>query len=145
MNNCMFAGNLVKEVGIRDAKGTPVGEFTLAINERYKDKDGQWKDKEPSFLDFEIWGERAKYLADVTKNGTGLVVTCSAQQDRWEDKETGGKRSKVKFRVNDFKVTTIPSRNGSAGEAEGEAEQQPPAKNTSKKQKPPAGDEEIPF
>lgn len=140
MNHCVFGGNLVKEVAVKDAKGTPVGNFTLALNERYKDKDGQWKDKEPSFLEFEIWGERAKYLAEVTKKGTGLVVFCKAQQDKWED--NGQKRSKVKFRVEDFKVTTVPARSNTSHDEEAQPEEKETKKASPKKS---AGDEEIPF
>jgi single stranded DNA-binding protein len=100
MNSCNFMGRFVKDPDLKDAHGVDVIDFTLAINEYRKSKDGS-KTKTVDFLDFVAWDSGAATIAKHCKKGDRIALSCSARQEKWEDK-TGSKRSAIKFRVNKF-------------------------------------------
>jgi single-strand DNA-binding protein len=46
VNKVILIGNLGKDPEIKHTpQGTPVAKITLATNERFKGKDGQWQDR----------------------------------------------------------------------------------------------------
>lgn len=100
MNSCNFMGRFVKDPELKDANGVHVIDFTLAINEYRKSKDGS-KTKTVDFLDFVAWDSGAATIVKHCKKGDRIALSCSARQEKWEDK-TGSKRSAIKFRVNKF-------------------------------------------
>lgn len=65
----------------------------LAVNERYKGKDGEWKDS-VVFLDAEAWSYMADRLEQEAK-GSMVFLEGKLKQDTWDDKQTGAKRSKI--------------------------------------------------
>jgi len=102
MNNCNFIGRFVADPELNDVNDTSVVRFTLAINEYRKSRDGE-KNKNVSYLDFEAWDTGATTIGKYCRKGDEIAVLASARQDKWTDKE-GNRRSKIKFRVNKFKL-----------------------------------------
>ena len=102
MNNCHFIGRMVQDPQLTEVNDTNVIRFTLAINEYRKSKDGE-KNKQVNYLDFEAWDSGATTIGRYCKKGDEIAVICGARQDKWTDKE-GNRRSKIKFRVNKFKL-----------------------------------------
>tara|TARA_R100000808_G_scaffold5713_1_gene17219 strand:+ start:49912 stop:50304 length:393 start_codon:yes stop_codon:yes gene_type:complete len=109
MNNCNFIGRLVADPELNDVNDTSVVRFTLAINEYRKSRDGE-KNKNVSYLDFEAWDTGATTIGKHCRKGDEIAVLASARQDKWTDKE-GNRRSKVKFRVNKFKLFNYNNNN----------------------------------
>ena len=102
MNNCHFIGRMVQDPQLTEVNDTNVIRFTLAINEYRKSKDGE-KNKQVNYLDFEAWDSGATTIGRYCIKGDEIAVICGARQDKWTDKE-GNRRSKIKFRVNKFKL-----------------------------------------
>ena len=102
MNNCHFIGRLVADPELNDVNETSVVRFTLAINEYRKSRDGE-KSKKVDYLDFEAWDTGATTIDRYCKKGHEIAVHATARQDKWTDKD-GNRRSKIKFRVNRFKL-----------------------------------------
>ena len=102
MNNCSFVGRFVGDPDLNNVNDTNVVRFTLAINEYRKSKTGE-KNKRTDFLDFEAWDSGATTISKYCRKGDEIVVETSARQHKWTDKE-GQKVSKVRFRVNRFKL-----------------------------------------
>jgi single-strand DNA-binding protein len=102
MNNCSFIGNLTRDPEIRNFDGNKrVVNFSIAVNRKYKRGD-EWVN-EVAYLDMEAWDSAADHIAKWYSKGDSIVVSrASVKQDNWEDKATGAKRSKLKFRVDDF-------------------------------------------
>lgn len=125
-NDITISGNLTKEPVQRfTPNGKSVVEFTLAHNTRqYNQQTQQWEDGEPTFIDVTFWGKKGEnFLQDYTQNGKRPVVVLGAlKQDRWEDKNTGDKRSKHK--INADEVTFIPRGQGGSGQQQSPAQQQ---------------------
>lgn len=114
VNHITISGNLTKDPVQRfTPNGKSVVEFTVAHNTRQYNRDTQqWEDGEPTFIDVVFWGKKGEnFLADYTQNGKRpIIVLGSLKQDRWQDKDTGDKRSKHKINADD--VTFIPRGQG---------------------------------
>lgn len=102
MNNCAFVGRLASDPVIKELNNTHLVNFTLAIEEHRRDKDGT-KRKRVDFLDFEAWDSGATTIEKYCGKGDQLAVTATARQQRWKD-ESGSGRSRINFRVNSFKL-----------------------------------------
>lgn len=103
MNICHFMGNLTRDPEIRQvgAKGTSVVNFGLAISRQFK-KTGGETTKETTFIELEAWDTGAETIHRHFKKGSPIIVHCSAKTETWDDKKSGEKRSRIKFRVDRF-------------------------------------------
>ena len=111
-------GNLVRDPELREiAGGKKVLNFSIAVNRRFKRENGSAK--ETAFLDCEAWDTGAEMIAKYFKKGSPIIIHASVKQETWDDKESGQKRSKLRFRVNQFEF--VP-RIGGGGNAEGGAD-----------------------
>lgn len=95
-------GRFVADPVLRQVGETSVCEFSLAINE-YRRIGGE-KKKITSFLEFQLWDKGAEVVAKYCRKGDLINVSATPRQDRWEDKTTGQKRSKVIFRIDEFEL-----------------------------------------
>jgi single-strand DNA-binding protein len=88
-------GNLTDDPELRFLpNGTAMVKFTVASTPRTLDRQsGQWKDGEPLFLNCTAWRDLAENIAESLTKGTRVVVTGRLKQSRWQDKDTGDKRS----------------------------------------------------
>lgn len=100
MNTGIRNGRICNDPEIRQAGASQVASFTLAINNKYK-KNGEWV-KTTAFLSCEAWGKTAETIAEYFKKGDPITIRESIKQDEWEDKNTGEKRTKLVFRVEEF-------------------------------------------
>lgn len=101
MNSVHLMGNLTRDVEIRNAGSSQVGNFGLAINRKWKDKDGQ-QQEDVVFVDCEAWGRTAEVIAQYHGKGDRILVEGRLKFDSWEDKNGGGKRSKLSVVVERF-------------------------------------------
>jgi len=91
MNKTLLIGNLGQEPELRFTKGGQgVLSLRMATNERYKDRDGEWKEL-TEWHTVVVWGKRAEGLSRVVSKGTQLFIEGRLQTRSWEDKQ-GQKR-----------------------------------------------------
>ena len=83
MNVCTFLGRLTRDVELRYAGETPVANFGIAVNRRFK-KDGQ---PEADFPRLVAFGKNAENIAKFFKKGSEIVVTGHLQTGSYEDKD----------------------------------------------------------
>ena len=95
-NKVILMGNLTRDPELRyTGNNMAVCKFGLAVNRRFKDgATGEWKE-EPTFVDVTIFGSRAEPFARYHKKGKPAFIEGSLRLDTWEDKNGGGKRSKL--------------------------------------------------
>ena len=97
LNQCNFIGNLTREVELKyTPKGTAIAELGMALNHVYTTDSGE-KREEVTFIDITAWGRTAEIACEYLHKGDVAYFECRAQLDQWEDKQTGAKRSKIKF------------------------------------------------
>lgn len=96
LNKVFLMGHLTRDPELRHIpSGSSVCEFSLAVNRKWKDKGGESKE-EVSYFDCIAWSRTAEVVAEHVKKGAPLFVEGYLKQDRWDDKDTGQKRSKIK-------------------------------------------------
>jgi single-strand DNA-binding protein len=104
MNNTTVVGNLVADPEIKYFdSGTVKTSFTVAINRTWTDSKGE-KQEQTSFLDCYSWRYLAEDIARVLEKGSRVSVTGRIEQQTWEDKESGQKRSKIVLVADDVAV-----------------------------------------
>lgn len=98
-NQITIVGNLTDDPELRyTPNGTPVANFTLAVNRRTRDEAGNWKDGETSFIRCNVWRQQAENCAETMTKGTRAIVVGRIRQRSWETPE-GQKRSVVEIEV----------------------------------------------
>lgn len=96
LNRVMLAGNLTRDPKVRFvANERAVADFAIAINRKYKTKEGEAKE-DTTFVDVECWGRTAELVGQYLTKGRGAYIEGALKLDQWDDKETGQKRSKLK-------------------------------------------------
>ena len=127
INKTFSGGNLGSGPEIRYLQdGTAVCSFSLAMNKKYKDKNGEKKEV-TTWAKVNVWGKQAESCAEYLKKGSAVLVEGSLVENRWEDKDTGKQRSKLEIKA--YSVTFL------GGEGE----------RSSEREEPPQGDDDIPF
>jgi single-strand DNA-binding protein len=100
-NTVTLVGNVTDDPELRfTPSGAAVANFTVAVNRRYKNADGQWEDKLDGFFRCNCWRDMAEHVAESLTKGTRILVTGRLQQRSWEDQE-GGKRSAFEIQVDE--------------------------------------------
>ncbi|MEY4117461.1 MAG: single-stranded DNA-binding protein [Planctomycetota bacterium] len=118
-NKVLLMGNLTRDVQLKSLpSGQPVAEIGLAINRKFKTKDGQDRE-EVTYVDCECWGPRAEVIAKYFSKGKPIFVEGRLKLDSWEDKD-GQKRSKMRVVIDDFQF--VEGRGGGSGGGAGAAD-----------------------
>ena len=100
LNHVTLQGNLTRDPETRiSTAGLAIVNFAVAVNSGFGDKE------EVSFVDCTAFGKQGEALAKYFTKGKQIIVEGRLRQDRWEDKETGQKRSKLAVVVNAFFFT----------------------------------------
>lgn len=102
LNKVLLMGNLTRDPELRvTPKGTPICQFSLAINRQYKMESGESRE-EVIYVDIEAWGKQGETIAKYCTKGRPLFVEGRLRLDQWEDKNTKEKRSRMKVVLDQF-------------------------------------------
>jgi single-strand DNA-binding protein len=92
LNRVQLIGNLGKDPEIKyTPQGTPVAKITLATNERFKDKAGEWQDR-TEWHNVVLWQRLAEIAGEYLKKGGKVYIEGRLQTRSWDDKQTGQKK-----------------------------------------------------
>lgn len=125
-NRIILVGNLTRDPAVKYLSNqTPVTEFGLAVNHKYRTKTGEERE-EVLFIDCTCFGKGGEVINQYCKKGRPLLVEGRLKFDTWEDKQGGGKRSKHSVMVENFQFM-----GGGRDEPAGEAARPAPATSRS--------------
>jgi single-strand DNA-binding protein len=151
VNKVILIGNLGKDPEVKfTPSGTPVAKVTLATNERYKDKNGEWQDR-TEWHNLVLWQRQAEIAGEYLKKGSKVYIEGRLQTHSWDDKQTNQKRYMTEVIVQD--LVLLGGRGEGAGEGSGSNargvaansfEQRPPEPEVPVASTP-ITDEDIPF
>jgi len=97
INYVCVEGNLTRDPELRFTQtGKAVANDAVAFTARVN-QGGEWVDGDTSFFDFTCFGSLAENVAESLAQGDRVIVAGRLVQDRWEDKDTGKNRSRVKI------------------------------------------------
>jgi single-strand DNA-binding protein len=101
VNKVILVGNLGKDPELKHtSSGTAVATMTVATNERFKDKSGEWQDK-TEWHNVVLWQRLAEIAAEYLKKGRSVYVEGRLQTRSWEDKQ-GQKRYTTEIVASDL-------------------------------------------
>ena len=86
MNKAILIGNIGKEPELKKVGEVSYCAFTLATNESYKDKNGEWQTK-TEWHNIVVWRNAAEYAAKYLKKGNLTSIEGKITTRSWEDKE----------------------------------------------------------
>ena len=103
-NRIILVGNLTRDPQLKYLPSQmPIVEFGLAVNHRFRSKDGQDRE-EVLFVECTCFGKGAEVINQYCQKGKQLLVEGRLKYDTWEDKQGGGKRSKHSVVVDNFQL-----------------------------------------
>lgn len=106
LNKVFFSGRLCRDPESRyTANNEAVVGITLA-QDTVKKQGNEWVKGEAIFVDVTIWGKRGEAFARHHKKGDMALIEGRLRLDRWEDKNTHEKRSKLKIDAVDWHFAT---------------------------------------
>ncbi|MGC2695346.1 MAG: single-stranded DNA-binding protein [Candidatus Angelobacter sp.] len=116
VNKVILVGNLGKDPEVKyTPSGVPVAKFSLATNERFKDKAGEWQDR-TEWHNIVVWQRLAEIVGEYVKKGSKLYIEGRLQTSSWEDKQSGEKKYKTEVVASDL---VLLGGRGDTGEHEG--------------------------
>jgi single-strand DNA-binding protein len=157
VNKVILIGNLGKDPEVKyTAGGMPVAKFSLATNERFKDKEGQWQDR-TEWHNIVAFQRTAEIVGEYLKKGGKCYIEGSLRTSSWDDKESGQKKYKTEIIANDL-VLLSGRGEGGGGEFSGSSrgpgasagggnnfDQRTPEPEHAAAGSGPITDEDIPF
>jgi single-strand DNA-binding protein len=101
-NKVFLMGNLTRDPQVKHLPSQMVvAEFGLAVNRRYKTAAGEDKE-EVAFVDCSAFGRQAETISQYCTKGKPIFVEGRLKFDTWDDRQGGGKRSKLTVVVENF-------------------------------------------
>ena len=161
LNKVMIIGNLTADPEVRTTpRGNTVAELRLAVNRMSSGPNDGERREETTYLDVTCWGRTAEIAGQYLAKGRPVFIEGRLQQDTWEDKQTGQKRSKIRIVAENMQL--LGSRDGGqsqgggyqqrsnnynngGGYSNGGYQQQRPQQQTPPPPMPAEEDDDIPF
>ena len=101
-NQVTLVGNLTDDPELRyTPNGAAVCKVRMAVNRRFQDASGQWKDGETSYFTINAWRTLAENAAESLTRGTRVVVTGRLNYRTWENQD-GEKRSAIEVEADEI-------------------------------------------
>jgi single-strand DNA-binding protein len=153
VNKVTLLGNLGKDPEVKfTPQGTAVAKLTLATNERYKDKEGQWQDR-TEWHNVVLWQRLAEIAGEYLKKGSKVYIEGRLQTRSWEDKQTNQKKYMTEVVANDLVLLGGRGEGGgdsggysrSAGAGNNNFDQRATEPEPAVAGSSPISDEDIPF
>ena len=148
-NKVLLLGNLTRDPQLRYLPSQmAVADFGLACNRKFRTAAGEDRE-EVTFVDITAFGKQAEIINQYCQKGKQIFIEGRLKFDTWEDKQGGGKRSKLSVVVENFQLLGSKGGGGGGGGGEGggyggeqgggreEFDQRPPQR--SQGNRPPAG------
>jgi single-strand DNA-binding protein len=112
-NKVMLMGNLTRDPQLKYLPSqTAVAEFGIACNRKFRTATGEDRD-EVTFVDVAAFGKTGEVINQYFTKGKPIFIEGRLKYDQWEDKQGGGKRSKLTVVVENFQF--IGGRDGGGG------------------------------
>lgn len=84
MNKITLLGRLTKDVELKLIGDRPLAEFSLAVNRKYKNAQGE---RETDFFNCKLWGKTAETLQQHTMKGQQLLVSGRVENRTFVNQE----------------------------------------------------------
>jgi single-strand DNA-binding protein len=140
-NKVILVGNLGRDPELRyTPQGTPVCSFSMATNERRKDKSGEMQDQ-TTWFKVTLWNRQAETAAQYLQKGRPVYIEGRLRVEEYTDRD-GKQRHSLEVNATDMQFI-------GGGRGEGEAPVQraasAPGGGAPAAEQPDMADDDIPF
>jgi single-strand DNA-binding protein len=102
VNKVILVGNVGKDPEVRYSQsGTPVANFSLATNERFKDRNDAWQDR-TEWHNIVAWQRLAEIVGEYVAKGSKVYVEGKLQTTSWEDRQSGERKYRTEIVARDL-------------------------------------------
>jgi single-strand DNA-binding protein len=116
-----------------------VAKFSLATNERFKGKSGEWQDR-TEWHNVIAWQRLAEIVGEYVHKGSRLYIEGKLQSSVWEDRNSGEKKHQIEIVARDI-ILFNATETGAQTDQDGAEDERQPAHSGAGE----ISDEEIPF
>jgi single-strand DNA-binding protein len=142
VNKVILVGNVGKDPEVKyTPTGTPVAKFSLATNEKYKDRSDEWQER-TEWHNIMAWQRLAEIVGEYVKKGAKLYIEGKLQTSSWEDRESGTKKYRTEIVARDL-VLLGSQQNG--GDTEDRSNRNGDQRQSAYASSAEITDEDIPF
>ena len=98
INNVLVAGNLTCDPSYRKTtNGTPVANFFIASNRKFKDNNGQWREN-VCYVGVVAWYKLAESCFENIQKGSAVIIDGELQSRSWRN-DDGSSRNVVEIKA----------------------------------------------
>jgi single-strand DNA-binding protein len=102
VNKVILLGSVGHDPEVKvTANGIPVGRFSLATNERFKNKSGKFQDR-TEWHNVVVWARLAEIVGEFVAKGSHLYIEGKLQTRSWEDRHSGEKKYRTEIVADDL-------------------------------------------
>lgn len=109
MQKLMLIGNLTKDAEVKEINGASAIVFTIAVNEKYTDKNGLKVDR-AFYYDASLWKDNTNVVAYL-KKGVKIFLEGVPSINIYQDKD-GKAKGGIRIRVNYFQFLSSIKKDG---------------------------------
>lgn len=111
LNSVVVAGNLTKDPVFRETSNrTPVVNFSVAANRRYKDSSNQWQE-DVCYVGVVAWNKLADSCRERLRKGSAVLIDGELQSRSWKT-EDGHNRTIVEIKAKRIQFLNKFKKNG---------------------------------
>lgn len=137
-NKIIIVGNLGKDPELRyTPQGDPVCSFSLATNEKRKDKSGEYQDQTTWFR-VTLWGKKAEAANQYLVRGRPVYIEGRLRVEEWTDRD-GKPRHTLEVNATDMQFIGGGNKEESQAKAAGASGGAPAGGDA------PLDDDDVPF
>lgn len=138
-NKIILVGNLGRDPELRyTPQGTPVCSFSMATNERRKDKTGEWQDH-TTWFKVTLWNRQAETASQYLTKGRPVYIEGRLRVEEWTDRD-GKPRHTLEVHATDMQFIGGGGRSDEAPMEKAQAASEPAGG-----EQPDLADDDVPF
>jgi|SRR5579859_466468 len=97
VNKVVLLGYVGKDPDVRyTPSGTALAKFSLATNEVFKDKNGEWQER-TEWHNLVAWQRLAEIVGEYVHKGSRVYVEGRLQTSSWDDRQSGETRHRTEI------------------------------------------------
>ena len=115
INKAILLGNIGRDIELKNVKGTPVCQLSIATSEKWTDKDSGEKKERTEWHRVNVWGPQAEHCARYLGKGSQVYVEGKIETRTWD--KDGVTQYSTEIRASDVqfvgqKLTSSENRTG---------------------------------
>jgi single-strand DNA-binding protein len=116
VNKVILIGHVGKDPDVKyTPNGTAVAKFSVATNERFKDRSGEWQDR-VEWHTIVAWQRLAEIVGEFVVTGSKVYIEGKLQTSSWEDRQSGQTKYRTEIVARD--LVLLGSRGNGTGDSQ---------------------------